>query len=128
MSKGSSKVASKVKVGKSTGSFATRDFLGGQPIVAKGPEAERLAKQYHETLMRHSRLNPDNTPSLWSRAALLIFIIILFWYAIRGRVRVIQWKRMLYALNGEPWDKDYTNMDQLAPMDDRIISPRHAEI
>ena len=38
-------------------------------IIAQGPEAERLAKRYADTLSRHSRLNPDNNPSIRARLA-----------------------------------------------------------
>jgi hypothetical protein len=124
------KPSSKVEEKRSKSTHLPKDWLDDQRIIARGPDAQRLAKQYRETLRRHSRLNPDNTPSAWTRVALIAFVVLLFWYAIQGRMQVIEWKRMLQTLNGEKWDMDYTNLERLSPMDDRVLAataPRHAE-
>lgn len=91
----------------------THNPLTGEPIIAQGSEAEELARRYAETLSRHSRLNPDNIPSFRARLILLIFVAFLFWWAIQGRLQVIEWKRTLHI---EPYDEDYTDMDHLSPM------------
>lgn len=88
-------------------------ILGHQKIIAQGSEAEELAVRYAETLSRHSRLNPNNVPSFHARLILVIFVTLLFWWAIQGRLQVIEWKRTLHI---EPYDEDYTDMNHLSPM------------
>lgn len=94
-------------------------------IIAQGPEAERLAKQYAETLSRHSRLNPDNNPSFRARFALILLVMVLFWYAIQSRLRVIEWKRSLHT---EPYDENYADMSRLSPMAEDSEIPLNYDI
>lgn len=102
---------------------------GRQPadrVVAQGPEAEALAQQYAQTIARHSRLHPDNKPSKSARAALLLFIVVLFWYAIQGRLRLIAWKR---TFKSEQWDRDYTDWEHMMPMAEDVVRPaQHVEL
>ncbi|PWN35988.1 uncharacterized protein FA14DRAFT_189910 [Meira miltonrushii] len=99
---------------------ATNNPLTGETIIAQGSEAEELARRYAETISRHSRLNPDNIPSFRARLILLIFVALLFWWAIQGRLQVIEWKRTLHI---EPYDEDYTDMDHLSPMAENYQVP-----
>ena len=109
---------------------ANQNPLTGQSIIAQGPEAEELARRYADTLARHSRLNPENVPSFRARLFLIIFVALLFWWAIQGRLQVIEWKRTLHI---EPYDEDYTDMDHLSPMAENFEVPltfeqRHIEL
>lgn len=115
---------------RSVNKIAHQNPLTGESIVAQGPEAEELARRYAETLSRHSRLNPENVPSFCARLILLIFVAFLFWWAIQGRLQVIEWKRTLHI---EPYDEDYTDMDHLSPMAENYQVPltveqRHVEL